>query len=96
LAKLEADLARDDWYDPDAGKVKLGPWGRAWLAARPLSKTTRERYEFAFRGYIEPAFGNRSVNEMREADVRRWYAGCSTTAPGGRALPRRIGSFGRC
>lgn len=75
LSRLEADLSRDDWYDPDAGKIKLGPWGRAWLAERPLSKTTRERYEFTFRGYIEPALGNRSVNEIREADVRRWYAG---------------------
>jgi len=75
LSQLEADLSRDDWYDPDAGKIKLGPWGRAWLAERPLAKTTRERYEFAFKGYIEPAFGNLSVNEIREANVRRWYAG---------------------
>jgi integrase len=75
LAKVEADLARDDWFDPTTGKVKLGPWGRAWLAERPLAKTTHERYEIAFRRYIEPAFGNVPVNEIRETDVRRWYAG---------------------
>lgn len=74
LAKVEADLARDDWFDPTAGKVKLSTWGRAWLTERPLAKTTLERYEVAFRCYIEPAFGNVPVNEIRDADVRRWYA----------------------
>ena len=72
---MEADLARDDWFDPTAGKVKLGPCGRAWLAERPLAKTTQERYEVAFRRYIDPSFGNVPVNEIREADVRWWYAG---------------------
>ncbi len=76
LAKLEADLARDDWFDPQAGKIKLGVFGRAWLTEHPdLAKTTYERYEIAFRRYVVPRFGNVAINEIREADVRSWYAG---------------------
>jgi integrase len=75
LAKVEADLARDDWYDPSAGRITVGEFGRAWLAERRLSDTTRERYEIAFRVQILPAFGNVPVNKVREADVRRWRAG---------------------
>ena len=74
LTKTEADLARDDWFDPTAGRAKLGPWGRSWLTERRLAKTTLERYEVTFRCYIEPAFGNVPVNEIREADIRRWYS----------------------
>ncbi|MFF0266065.1 tyrosine-type recombinase/integrase [Kribbella sp. NPDC004536] len=82
LSKLAADIARDDWFDPEAGKVDLGPWGRDWLAERDLAKTTRERYEFAFHGYIEPTFGNRPINEVKEKDVRGWYAGMLDTGAG--------------
>jgi Phage integrase, N-terminal SAM-like domain len=83
LSKVETDLARDDWYDPTAGKVKLGPWGRAWLTEHPdLAKTTYERYEIAFRRYIVPRFGNVPVNEIREADVRNWYADLLRTGAG--------------
>jgi integrase len=75
LAKLEADLARDDWFDPDAGKVTMGEFGRLWLAEHPgLAETTHERYEIAFRLYVVPAFGNLPVNQIREADVRTWRA----------------------
>ena len=75
LAKLEADLARDDWFDPDAGNIRLSDFGSAWLSEHPgLADTTRERYEIAFRLYVVPAFGDRAVNEVREGDVRRWYA----------------------
>jgi hypothetical protein len=74
-SKLEADLARDDWFDPDAGKVTLGEFGKRWLDEHPgLAETTHERYEIAFRLYLVPSFGNRPVNEIREADVRSWRA----------------------
>jgi integrase len=83
LAKVEADLARDDWYDPTAGKVKLGEFGRAWLMEHPdLARTTHERYEIAFRRFVVPRFGNVPVNEIRESDVRKWHAELIQTGSG--------------
>jgi hypothetical protein len=60
LSKLEADLSRGDWFDPDAGSMTLGAFGGAWLREHQgLADTTRERYEIAFRVHVEPEFGNR-------------------------------------
>lgn len=75
LAKLEADLARDDWIDPDAGRIALEEFGNTWLREHVgLADTTRERYEIAFCRYLLPTFGNVPLNEIRDGDVRRWYA----------------------
>jgi integrase len=74
LSKVEADMARDDWYDPSAGQMTVMEFGRSWLAERRLADTTRERYEVAFRVQVLPTFGNLAVNKVREADVRRWRA----------------------
>lgn len=72
LAKVEADLARDDWFDPQAGLVTVGEFGRTWLEERRLSDTTRERYEFALRLHILPAFAHVPIGQLREAAVRKW------------------------
>ena len=72
LASVEADLARGDWFDPAAGQVPLAEYAGAWVEERPLSSTTRERYEFALRLHVLPILGSYPLVDISEAAVRRW------------------------
>ncbi|WP_307806814.1 hypothetical protein [Streptomyces sp. FH025] len=49
LTLIEADIKRDKWADPDAGKVKLADFAAAWLRDRKLEESTRERYAITLR-----------------------------------------------
>jgi integrase len=72
LSKIEADQARGEWHDPDAGRVNFAEYASAWIAERDLSETTRERYEGILRNHLTPTFGSRDVCDIKEAHVRQW------------------------
>jgi integrase len=72
----EAEIARGEWVDPEAGKVTLAEWGRRWLdAVSPsLKPKTRASYESVFRTLIKPRFGKVAVNQIRPISVSEWVA----------------------
>jgi integrase len=73
LSDKQAEINRDEWIDPDAGKVKLAVYGAKWIKERPLAETTRERYEFAFRLHVVPHLGDLAVKDVRVGRVRTWW-----------------------
>lgn len=72
LAEIQTELRRDEWINPDAGRVLFREYATAWVAERDLADTTRERYDFALRKHLLPTFGNSEVARIREASVRTW------------------------
>ncbi|MFJ8470410.1 tyrosine-type recombinase/integrase [Kitasatospora sp. NPDC094011] len=72
LTLIEADITREQWTDPDAGKVKFGDFADEWLKDRKLEETTRERYEGVLRLHIKPALGGKFISEISAARVRTW------------------------
>ncbi|MET9397633.1 site-specific integrase [Kitasatospora sp. NPDC002965] len=72
LSQLEADITREKWVDPDAGKVNFGEYATKWLKERKLEETTRERYETALRLHIMPTLGPRFLVDITPARVRTW------------------------
>lgn len=70
--KMEADAARGEYIDPDAGKEKFGSLARKWLRLRGVGGTTRERYDSTFRHHVEPVFGHRGVGAIRPSEVLEW------------------------
>jgi hypothetical protein len=52
--------------------VPLAGYAGAWVEERPLSPTTRERYEFALRFACLPILGSYPLVDISEAAVRRW------------------------
>ena len=73
LSDKQAEINRDEWIDPDAGKVKLAEYGAKWIAERPLEDSTRERYEDAFRLQIVPHLGEVEIGDLKEGRVRSWW-----------------------
>jgi hypothetical protein len=55
LADKQAEIARADWIDPDAGKIAFGRYAETWIVERDLSETTRERYQGILRNNLSPS-----------------------------------------
>ena len=73
LALTEAELLKDDWIDPEAGRVPLADYADAWIAERPgLRPKTIQLYRYLLRRHLAPGFT--TIGNITEADVRRWRA----------------------
>jgi integrase len=72
LADKRTEINRNEWIDPDAGKVTFGAYAAIWMKERDLAETTAERYEGILRNYIEPHLGRRALSEIKEPAIRQW------------------------
>jgi integrase len=67
-----AEIARDAWRDPDAGRVPLGPYASKWVVERPVSPRTADKYERLLRLHIAPQLGGVDLVDLNPARVRTW------------------------
>jgi integrase len=76
LSLTEAEIIRDDWIDPDAGRVPFIQYAQSWVAERPnLRPKTLQLYKGLVRLHMTPALGSLTVQEITEPRVRRWRKG---------------------
>ncbi|GLU50127.1 tyrosine-type recombinase/integrase [Nocardiopsis ansamitocini] len=72
LSLKEAEIARQEWVDPDAGAVPFGVYAAGWLDERELSPKTEQLYEGLLRLHLNPTFEHMLIKDIREAHVRTW------------------------
>lgn len=73
LVDKEAEINRDDWINPDSGRISVADYGRAWIAERPkLRPKTVHLYGGLLARHIEPHLGYLAVNEVKDPHIRRW------------------------
>ncbi|MGH3574768.1 MAG: tyrosine-type recombinase/integrase [Pseudonocardiaceae bacterium] len=72
MANKRAEINRDEWMHPDAGKVTFGLYAATWIKERDLAETTAERYEGILRNHVQPYLGDRALFEIKEPVVRQW------------------------
>lgn len=77
--KMEADLDRGEYIDPDSGKVLLGSIAGRWLELRQVGASSRRHYESVYRLHVGPAFANRQVKSVRPSEVLAWLQGLAGT-----------------
>jgi integrase len=73
-AKVETQLAEDDYIDPSSGEILFGDWIRLWQKSRVVSRTTAANEASLVKNHVRPAFENvrlRSITKMR---VQGWVA----------------------
>lgn len=74
LSQIEADMTRQEWTDPDAGKVPFEVYAKSWLEGHPdIEDSTAELYERTLRNHLLPTFGEIDLVDIKEIDVRTWY-----------------------
>jgi integrase len=74
LADKQTEILREEWTDPEAGKVPFRDFAWSWLKERKLAETTYERYEGILRNHVEPILGDKPLVEIKEGTIRRWRA----------------------
>ncbi|MFG2817858.1 tyrosine-type recombinase/integrase [Kitasatospora sp. NPDC048365] len=70
LAQIEADMARGQFIDPNAGRITVKQFSEKWLASLtmdPLSYVTTEQ---RIRLHVVPHLGTRPLASLRPSDVR--------------------------
>lgn len=85
LAGQEVEIRQGEWIDPDLGEVPFSVYASDWIRDRRLKPRTDELYRGLLKNHLLDTFGNRSVGDIREPDVRRWYKERLTAGP--TALP---------
>jgi hypothetical protein len=70
LARVDTDIQRDDWVDPQRRRAGFDEWADAWLATTArLTASTRRGYEKTLRLYVRPAFGGRRIASIDWLEV---------------------------
>jgi len=73
LSLTEADIIKDNWLDPDIGRVLFADYARAWVAERPdLRPKTLQHYEGLVRIHLVPGLGSLAVADITGPHIRRW------------------------
>ncbi|GAA3737768.1 integrase [Spinactinospora alkalitolerans] len=72
LSLKEAEIARQEWVDPDAGTVEFGVYAAEWMEDRDLSPKTAQLYEGLLRIHLNPTFEHMPIKDIREAHIRKW------------------------
>ena len=72
LADKRAEINRDKWIEPDAGKVTFGVYAATWIKERNLAETTAERYDGILRNHVAPYLGDLALSVIKEPVIRQW------------------------
>ncbi|MEU7911414.1 tyrosine-type recombinase/integrase [Microbispora bryophytorum] len=73
--KMEEDLERGEYVDPQAGRVLFSSYGKRWIGSRAgVDPASVIRYESLYRLHAEPKFGKRKVGSIRPSEIQQYLA----------------------
>ncbi|WP_301548588.1 site-specific integrase [Micromonospora sp. C95] len=90
LTVVESEIIKGDWSAPEAGEIKLEPYGRKWIAERKLQPRSRENYEDLFRLHIRPHLGGLALGAIKPQTIRTWRR---TLLDGGTTEPQAVKAY---
>ena len=81
LSRVETEIERGTFIDPNNSKISLSRYAEKWLANHPaLRPRTRENYDGNLRLHILPRLGAIEIGQLKPATVREWHSQLSATA----------------
>ncbi|RJS46553.1 tyrosine-type recombinase/integrase [Nocardioides cavernaquae] len=72
---IAADLVRDAYRDPDAGRVLFRTHAAEWLMAQTFTPATRDLIETRLRLHTLPVLGNTQLRDLRPSAIQSWLKG---------------------
>lgn len=72
LHRVENELRRGSYVDPDAGRILLADYAERWVQAQTFDELTRETTESRLRSKIVPFFRGKELSAIRPTDIRGW------------------------
>jgi integrase len=90
VVQMKANVARNEYSDPLAGKTKIKDVYQDWLPSTAnLKPKTRASYDSLWRCLVEPAWGNRSLQSITRSEIKPWMMAC-TSSTGKIVSPSRM------
>lgn len=77
-AKVETQLAEDDYIDPSNGEILFGDWLRLWERSRVVARTTAAAEDSIVRNHVRPGFGEVRLRAITKLLVQSWVAELGT------------------
>ncbi len=76
LTANEAAIDIGDWVNPESGRVQVRVLGEEWMDGRRSiwKPSYRRSVEISWRVYVEPQWGDRSINSIRHSEVQCWVS----------------------
>lgn len=78
--------AKGEWQDPRRSSELLRAFAERELAARTYTPLSRDRAEWQWQRYIDPAFGDWPLNKITLDDVEEWRSGLLSSGVGSRSV----------
>ena len=78
LATAQADVVRQAWRAPEAGRRTLGSYAAAYLARNDLRESRRALYAGLWRHHLEATWSTVAVADVTPQAVRLWQERAST------------------
>lgn len=73
LTLVEAEMARDEWTDPEQVKITVRDYAERWIEERPnLRPRTLQLYRWTLKKHITPYLGDVPIGKVTTPMVRRW------------------------
>ncbi|MEU1504905.1 site-specific integrase [Kitasatospora sp. NPDC005748] len=72
LLQIEADMARGQYIDPNAGRVTVKQHADKWLASLSMDPQSYVSTEQRIRLHVVPHLGTRPLSSLRPSDIREW------------------------
>ncbi|MFE1295772.1 tyrosine-type recombinase/integrase [Streptomyces sp. NPDC058731] len=72
LSQIEADMARGQYIDPQAGRVTVRQHAERWLASLTMDPGTFVGTEQRIRLHVLPHLGSRTLGSLRPTHIREW------------------------
>lgn len=75
--KVQAEVQRGEYIDPDAGKIKLREYAELWLERQSFDPSTREAVESRFRANVYPSIGHHELRAVAKEPsiITGWIRG---------------------
>ena len=80
-AEISADIVRDHYYDPDAGRISFKEYAVGWLAAQTFDEGNHQAVELRLRLHAYPTLGPKLLAEVKPSTIQNWLRGLSEFAP---------------
>jgi integrase len=79
-AKVDGDMLRGTYLDPNAGKVLLREYAEQWLASRSMDITSHRTVSGRVRNHIHSGLGDKRLDQLARSPsiISGWLAGLKT------------------
>ncbi|TCC34963.1 site-specific integrase [Kribbella sindirgiensis] len=76
---METDIARGEYIDPAAGKMRLAEVAERWMKSRSVDPSSEIQYESKWRLHVAPTFGKRQVKSIKPSEIAVWLKELTAT-----------------